>query len=181
MFEKRRPPVRHAGTQILQVHQVFEKIWTDYIAPMLGRPPRFQVAALCYRIRSDLPEVLMITSLTTKRWILPKGWPKDGFDAEGTALEEAWEEAGIRPKPDAVPRYVGRYRYAKRLRGGLPVATDVDVYAIEVESLKDSYPEAERRERRWMTPDEAADLVAEPQLKSILRDFSADRELLKQG
>ena len=38
-----------------------------------------QVAALCWRQSSKRPsqlEVLLITSLNSKRWILPKGWPE---------------------------------------------------------------------------------------------------------
>ena len=36
---------------------------------------RQQVAALCWR-RAPLLEILLVTSLRTKRWILPKGWPE---------------------------------------------------------------------------------------------------------
>ena len=38
-----------------------------------------QVAALCWRRspkRGSVLEVLLITSLNSKRWILPKGWPE---------------------------------------------------------------------------------------------------------
>jgi 8-oxo-dGTP pyrophosphatase MutT (NUDIX family) len=147
-------------------------IWSDFIVPIFRRPSRYQVAALCYRHARDRVEVLLITSLETRRWILPKGWPKSGFNAGGFALEEAWEEAGVKPR-GAPPRRIGRYRYAKRLRGGLPVPTDVDVYAIETEKLHDTYPEAGRRDRRWMAPDEAADAVAEPSLKHLLENVEA--------
>lgn len=141
--------------------------WTDFILPILRRPSHYQVAALCYRRTATGTEILAITSLETQRWILPKGWPKTGFDAGGVALEEAWEEAGVKPR-DGKPRKIGRYRYEKRLRGGIPVPTDVDVYAIETEKLYDDYPEAGRRERRWMTPTEAAAAVQEPDLSRLI-------------
>ncbi|MGR3463147.1 NUDIX hydrolase [Limimaricola sp.] len=156
------------------------KLWINFVAPLLRRPPRYQVAALCYRETGPALEVLLITSLETKRWILPKGWPKSGLDAEATALEEAWEEAGIRPT-DGGQGLVGRYRYAKRLRGSVPVRTDVDVYAFEGAALQDDYPEAGRRERRWMSPAEAAELVEEDQLKSLLRDFPATLRAMRRG
>ena len=73
----------------------------------------------------------------TKRWIIPKGWPMHGTDAAGTALQEAWEEAGVKSEAGR-PARIGRYRYDKVLDGGLPVATDVDVYAVSVEKLLDS-------------------------------------------
>ncbi|KGM48675.1 NUDIX hydrolase [Pseudooceanicola atlanticus] len=152
---------------------MFAKIWTDYIAPLLGRPPRFQAAALCYRYGDAGLEVLLITSRTTKRWILPKGWPKPGTDAGGTALEEAWEEAGIKPRGGR-PRKIGRYRYDKVLSGGLPAATDVDVYAINVEKLYDDFPEVGQRDRRWFTPQEAAELVDEETLRDLLLTLPAD-------
>nr|WP_274705713.1 NUDIX hydrolase [Salipiger pentaromativorans] len=135
---------------------------------MLKRPPRFQVAALCHRPGETGPEVLLITSRTTRRWILPKGWPIYGTDAGGTALQEAWEEAGVKPRGGR-PVRIGRYRYDKVLTGGLPVETDVDVYAIEVEKLYESFPEAGERQRRWMTPEDAAELVDEEQLRTLLR------------
>ena len=55
--------------------------------------------------------------------------------------------------------------------GGLPLSTEVDVYAIEIEKLYDSWPEMEERERHWMSPKEAAKLVAEPELAALLRDL----------
>ena len=148
------------------------KIWSDYIAPILRRPSHYQLAALCYRRHEGRLEILLITSRETRRWVLPKGWPKSGFDAGGTALEEAWEEAGVKPQGRA-PRRVGRYSYRKRLKGGLPVPTDVDVFAIEIAKLYDSYPEAGQRERRWVTPAEASEMVDEPDLKALLADAEA--------
>nr|WP_175581732.1 NUDIX hydrolase [Pseudooceanicola sp. HF7] len=128
----------------------------------------FQAAALCYRGRGADMEILLITSRETKRWIMPKGWPKTGTDAAGTALEEAWEEAGIKQR-SMKPIWIGRYHYDKRLDGGLPAPTDVDVYAVEVARLLDDYPESGERERRWVRPEEAAKLVAEEDLKDLLR------------
>ncbi|MGR3374071.1 NUDIX hydrolase [Pseudooceanicola nanhaiensis] len=146
--------------------------WQTFISPVLRRPARFQVAALCYRRTAEGPEVLVLTSLHTKRWILPKGWPKTGLDAGGVAIEEAWEEAGVITRDHNPPR-IGRYRYVKRLRGGVPVATEVDVFAIEVQKLHGDYPEVGRRERRWMSPFEAARAVDEPELKEVIERFPA--------
>lgn len=148
-------------------------LWQAVVWPMLRRPSLFQVAALCYRKTPSGPEILMITSRDTGRWILPKGWPKKGFDAGGTVLEEAWEEAGVKPS-GGPPQRIGHYRYYKRLKGGLPVTTDVDVYAIEIDKLYDRYPEVAERQRRWMTPQQAAEAVDEPDLKDLLRALPDD-------
>lgn len=151
---------------------MFQTIWQTLITPVLRRPARFQAAALCYRRAADGPLILMVTSLHTRRWILPKGWPKTGLDAAGVAMEEAWEEGGVMTRDAPLPR-IGRYRYVKKLRGGVPVTTDVDVFAMSVHKLQDDYPEAGRRERRWMTPAEAAAAVEEPELKDLLLRFPA--------
>lgn len=145
----------------------------NYILPMISRPARYQVAALCYRAAPAGIEVLMVTSLDTGRWILPKGWPQSGRAAGATALEEAWEEAGIRPEAGAIPHKIGQYRYQKRLKRNVPVTTDVDVFAIAVVDPVDSYPESARRKRVWMRPAEAAKLVQEPSLKTLLEHAEA--------
>ncbi|MBE3640555.1 NUDIX hydrolase [Mangrovicoccus algicola] len=150
---------------------MFHALVQNFIGPILRRPPRFQAAALCYRRGSAGGcEVLLVTSRETKRWVLPKGWPKRGLDAAGTAREEAWEEAGMRPLPGTALR-VGRYSYMKRLEGGLPVPVDVAVFAMEADRLEDDFPEKDQRERRWVAPAEAAAMVEEPGLAEILAGF----------
>ncbi len=159
---------------------MLSRIWNNYLAPLLGRPARVQIAALCHREGADGPEVLLITSRTTKRWIIPKGWPVAGTDGAGTALQEAWEEAGVQPA-DADHIRVGRYRYKKIIGGELPVTTDVYVYAVRVETLLDSFPEMDQRKRAWMTPEDAARAVQEPELKAILKDFPKRIDEARRG
>ncbi|WP_172331836.1 NUDIX hydrolase [Mangrovicoccus sp. HB161399] len=146
----------------------------DFLGPILRRPPRFQSAALCWRQGGGGSEILLVTSRETRRWVLPKGWPKRGLDAGGTAAEEAWEEAGMVPCP-GTPFEIGRYGYMKRLDGGLPVPVEVSVFAIEADHLADEFPETGQRDRRWFSPAEAAEAVDEPGLKTILRRFRPPR------
>ena len=146
-------------------------IWTEYVLPLLRRPPRYQVAAMCYRAEGGAFRILLLTSRETKRWVLPKGWPKMGLDGAETAREEAWEESGVRLEEEGRP--IGRYSYRKRLRGGVPVDTEVDVFAFRLVSEEESFPEAAERNRRWVDPREAAQLVDEPELAAILRDAEA--------
>ncbi|SMP25255.1 NUDIX hydrolase [Shimia sagamensis] len=140
------------------------------IAPMLRRPRRIQVAALCTREKMGATEVLLITSRDTGRWVLPKGWPINGLDAPGAALREAWEEAGVK-EANINSEPVGIYGYAKRLDGGLEVPVDVTVFETEVKQLVDDFPEAEERTRKWVPAQEAAGMVNEPQLQAILREM----------
>ena len=142
--------------------------WTGMVQPLLTRPKRLQVAALCLRGEGAGREVLLITSRDTGRWILPKGWPIDGLTAPGAALQEAWEEAGVQ-SGTITAEPLGSYDYDKRLEGGVPVQVEVKVYAVTDVHMADDYPEVDERNRRWMSPSEAASLVDEPGLRDILR------------
>src|SRR5437867_8741378 len=56
---------------------------------------RVQYAALPYRLSGRSREVMLVTSRETRRWIIPKGWPKKGKSPHHSAAREAFEEAGV--------------------------------------------------------------------------------------
>jgi 8-oxo-dGTP pyrophosphatase MutT (NUDIX family) len=148
----------------------FTRAWEGMIKPILFRPKRVQVAALCYRTTTGEKEVLMITSRGTGRWILPKGWPIKGKDGGESALQEAWEEAGVQNgRVQADP--IGAFSYEKELKTGLPVPVQTFVYTVGDVELADTYPEAHQRQRKWFATQEAANLVREPELQDILRQL----------
>lgn len=130
---------------------------------------RTQFAALCYRMVKDKPEILLVTSRRTKRWIIPKGWPMDGVTPSECARIEAWEEAGVRGKVS--DRCLGLYSYFKTMgpERGLPCVAMV--YPLRVKAVVGKYPEAGQRKRKWLRPKKAADLIAEPELAQIIRSF----------
>lgn len=127
-----------------------------------------QVAALCLRHTGAGPKVLLITSRGTGRWVLPKGWPIPGLDDSRAALQEAWEEAGVR-RADVLPVPIGSYDYDKVLKDGDTAPVVTRVYLARVSELAKHYPECKQRQRHWFSPEEAAERVAEPQLRAILR------------
>lgn len=129
--------------------------------------PTEQVAALCARHKAGRVEVLMITSRTTRRWILPKGWQMAGKSAADSALIEAWEEAGVIGSAGDTP--VGYYSYPKVLGAGRVQHCRVAVYPVRVEKLAPHFPEKSERRRKWMPAKKAAKLVAEPELAVLLR------------
>ena len=149
---------------------VLDNLWTEVFKPMFRRPPRIQFAALCHRETKNGRQVLLITSRDTGRWIIPKGWPMAGRSSAETALQEAWEEAGVKAQVLA-SNPIGKYTYEKGLDNGLSTQVETIVYPIEVGTLADSFPEAAERNRKWVTLDEAANLVDEPELKQIFKDF----------
>ena len=136
------------------------------MSPVMPRPDYLQVAALCLRDGPHGTEVLMVSSLTTKRWILPKGWPMEGRSLAEAALQEAWEEAGVTGIVE--PAAVGHFTYRKLVKRTIPVTCRCAVFRISVDSLADRWPEHNRRQRRWVPLAEAARIVDEPELRSLL-------------
>ncbi len=130
---------------------------------------RSQFSALCYRVARNKPQVLLITSRRTGRWIVPKGWPMDGRTPAQCAAQEAWEEAGVIGK--AHDRCLGLYSYNKYhcTAGGMPCVAMV--FPVRVKSLAQDFPEKKQRRRKWFSPKKAAAKVSEPELSRILRDF----------
>lgn len=145
-------------------------VWEEYIRPAVQRPRHLQVAALCYRDTEAGKRVLMITSRGTGRWIIPKGWPVDGLDAPGSALREAWEEAGVSQGKSA-SEAIGTYRYSKEYPNDWALPIETLVFPVSVRRLEEDFPEVDQRERQWVSCDEAAEMVREPGLKEILRAF----------
>ena len=140
----------------------------DTLLSMVTRPHGRQVAALCTRKGENGKEVLLVTSRRRGRWIVPKGWPMEGKTFPETALEEAWEEAGVR-KGHIKGDMLGTYTYKKLQRNGTTLPCVVDVYSVEVDELKDKFPESNERTRCWVPQFEAVELVSEPELKEIIR------------
>jgi 8-oxo-dGTP pyrophosphatase MutT (NUDIX family) len=130
---------------------------------------RTQVAALCWRVAEGKPQVLLVTSRETGRWVLPKGWPMAGKSAPESARTEAWEEAGVEGKVS--DRCVGLYAYHKVLGPEKGVPCVVAVYPLKVKALADDFPERAERKRRWFSPKKAAQKVDEPELRELLQGF----------
>lgn len=137
----------------------------------LKRATGTQYAALPYRVTGDAVEVLLITSLRTKRWIVPKGWPIEGLEPAASAAQEALEEAGISGEVAREP--IGFFSYSKALRNNIAVPVRVDVFALKVTRQRRTWPEKDAREYRWVPVAEAAALVEEPQLRKLIAKFGS--------
>ncbi|SDI68363.1 NUDIX hydrolase [Lutimaribacter saemankumensis] len=137
---------------------------------------RTQYAALCFRIRKEKPQFLLITSRGTGRWIIPKGWPMRGKSPAKAALREAWEEAGVRGRVDKDA--IGVFSYRKVLGRKRQEPCIAIVFPVAVKSLDGSFPEAKQRRRKWFGRKKAAARVSEPELAEIIRNF--DPRLLRR-
>jgi len=89
-----------------------------------------------------------------------------GLKPYQAAEREAWEEAGVKGK--IKKKVFGHYAYAKFLKGNESVTSVVGVYLLEVRRERSRFPERDERELVWRHPREAAILVKEPELKSLI-------------
>ncbi|MDO1581141.1 NUDIX hydrolase [Rhizobium oryzicola] len=141
---------------------------------MLKRPPRQQYAALCYRFEMmngiSVPRVLLLTSRETGRWVIPKGWPMKGKRSCAVAAQEAYEEAGV--QGNVHKEVFGFYAYLKKRKSGVKVPVKVQVHLLEVTGMLESFPEKESRKLEWVSCEEAAVRVNEPELKGLLLAFA---------
>ncbi|MGB4825689.1 MAG: NUDIX hydrolase [Paracoccaceae bacterium] len=134
---------------------------------------RTQYGALCWRMHAARPEVLLITSRDTGRWVIPKGWPMEALSAAEAAAREAWEEAGAEGAPSEPS--LGFFAYRKGLGPQKVVPCVVEVFALRVERLASSYPEKGQRRRKWFSPEKAAKRVQEPDLRQLILAFAPEK------
>jgi 8-oxo-dGTP pyrophosphatase MutT (NUDIX family) len=133
-----------------------------------AQEPGRQFAALPYRDRHGL-EILLLTSRDTRRWVIPKGWPMKGLPPHGAAACEAIEEAGVVGRVSKKP--IGKFEYVKRLTDGAPLQCSVDVFSLKVAKQLAVWPEREERTAHWFAPEEASELVDEPDLRALILAF----------
>lgn len=130
---------------------------------------RTQFGALCYRMRKKGPEVLLITTRRTGRWVIPRGWPIHGKTPCHSARTEAWEEAGV--IGTAQNTCIGIYSYVKQVQDDARTPVMVAVFPLRVKRLEKDFPESGQRKRAWFSLKKAAALVNEPELKQIISNF----------
>jgi 8-oxo-dGTP pyrophosphatase MutT (NUDIX family) len=172
MKPAKKRPARQL-TLLQQLAAVPEKLFTGAF--------RQQYAALCFRYAGNggTIEILLVTSRTSGRWIIPRGWPMKRKKPHQAAAIEAWEEAGVRGR--VKKNAVGRYTYLKMLDNGDVVPCMVDVFQIEVTEAETSFKERGERLLEWVRPDEAARRVRDIELKSLLVDFRPKGKKKRQG
>ena len=145
-------------------------------APGRKTEMRTQFAALPWRLRDGKPQIMLVTSRRTGRWIVPKGWPIDGLTPAASAAREAFEEAGIEGRPDDF--CLGLYSYSKDMDGNRVLPVAVAVFPLEVKRVASAFPEKGERHAKWMSRKKAAARVSEPELAAIIKGF--DPRLLRR-
>jgi 8-oxo-dGTP pyrophosphatase MutT (NUDIX family) len=110
--------------------------------------------------------ICLVTSRSGKRWVVPKGCLEPGKTAGQTALQEAWEEAGLLGVLEQEP--VGSYLYEKS--GNL---YHVTVFVMQVTRAAARWPENSERQRSWLPPMKARLRIDRPGLRRIIRLVTA--------
>jgi 8-oxo-dGTP pyrophosphatase MutT (NUDIX family) len=128
---------------------------------------RVQYAALPWRRNNAGTQVMLVTSRGAGRWIIPKGWPMKRKTPHATAAREALEEAGVVGEIGKEP--IGSFSHRKLLRQGQAVLCEVEVYPLKVTHQRKTWPEKGKRKIRWLSPADAAKIVHEPVLGTIIR------------
>lgn len=134
-----------------------------------GRKRRggIQYGVLPFAVGRKGVRVMLLTSRETRRWVIPKGWPMRNRKPRETAVQEAFEEAGLVGRILG-KRAIGRYGYMKVLGPEISVPCVVKVFLFEVDHQLDDWPEKDERETSWFSPRDAAGLVAESGLAKLL-------------
>ena len=114
-----------------------------------------------YRINQGQLEVLLITSIRKKKWVLPKGFIEFNFSAFESAKKEAYEEAGVIGENETVE--LGAFLSKKK--NGISL---IRVFSMEVTKELNDYPEKNLRKRKWFDSNEAVEKIDINELKTFL-------------
>lgn len=125
-----------------------------------------QSGVLPFRVdkRGRVRVLLVTTGPRGSRWGIPKGTAEPELTLCQNAVKEAYEEAGI--SGTIAPHAAGCFRTTKR-RGLRERFIEVWVYLLQVECTAKDWPEKAKRRTKWVTPEEAAQMLREPLLSRL--------------
>jgi 8-oxo-dGTP pyrophosphatase MutT (NUDIX family) len=120
-----------------------------------------QSGVIPYRKKENEYEVLLITSLKKKKWIVPKGYVEFNLTPFESAKKEAYEEAGVIGSNETIE--LGSYSVKKSVGNQY-----IKIFSMEVIEVLDDYPEKHLRKRKWYTIKEAADAISFPEISNMI-------------
>ncbi len=127
-----------------------------------------QSGVIPYRKIEDAVEIMLITSIKKKKWIIPKGYVEFNLSPFDSAKKEAFEEAGIIGSNETIE--LGTIQ----LKKGNGV-TRLRIYSMEVVKILDDYPDKELRKRKWFSINEAAEKVSIPEITAMIKSLTKIR------
>jgi 8-oxo-dGTP pyrophosphatase MutT (NUDIX family) len=122
-----------------------------------------QVAAVCYRLRGNAIEFLLVRTRGSARWTFPKGKAEPGLTHAQAAAVEAFEEAGVhgRIEEASFARYFRHKGRATRKSSAESSATKLAVNAHLCEVSRLSRPKESNRNRNWFSVEDAKQRLRE--------------------
>ena len=103
--------------------------------------------------------------------IFPKGgWEEDETSVRA-AIRETWEEAGV---VGDIEWQVGSFHFQSKrakTKGYADGACVCCMYVMRVRKVKDDWPEMKKRERRWLTYEDALAKCRHPWMRSALEQW----------
>jgi 8-oxo-dGTP pyrophosphatase MutT (NUDIX family) len=124
-----------------------------------------QSGVIPYRKKNNEIEVLLITSLKKKNWIIPKGFIEFNLTPFESAKKEAYEEAGVTGANETVE--LGSFKLKKK--SGISI---MKIYSMEVSEFLEDYPEKNLRKRKWFSIREAAENVFIPEISKLILELN---------
>lgn len=120
-----------------------------------------QSGVIPYRTKDKSIEILLITSLKKKRWIVPKGYVEFNLTPFESAKKEAYEEAGVVGSDETVE--LGSFNLNKTIG-----VCNIKIYSMEVVKMLDDYPDKNSRKRKWFSVEEAKVVVKISELSNLI-------------
>ena len=122
-----------------------------------------QYGVLPYLQRSGKTKIILITSRNSNQWIVPKGNRIAQKSKRETALQEAYEEAGLTGQLDQN----FKFRLLIMSHG---IKTDLTLYPMRVNKpLVKKWPESHQRKRIEVSCDQAQSLVLWPNFRYCMK------------
>ena len=132
-----------------------------------------QAAALPFQIVDGKIQLLLIQTRSGNNWTIPKGIIDPGYTPRQTAIEEAFEEAGISGQVFDYP--YGHFSYEK-----WQSLCEVKTFLMRVDQIFDQWPEKTWRRRLWIFGDHDLRIIKYESLRNLLIKFFYDTNLHQQ-
>jgi 8-oxo-dGTP pyrophosphatase MutT (NUDIX family) len=132
-----------------------------------------QVAAVCYRVRRQTIEFLLVRTRGGRRWTFPKGGAEPGLTHAQAAALEAFEEAGVRGRIEeaSFARYASE-KLRGRGKGAVSRRRSVTINAHLCEVLRLVTPKELGRDRTWFAIKEAKERLQKGRTGADAAEFT---------
>ncbi len=121
-----------------------------------------QSAVIPFKYIDKKLHIMLVTSSSGKRWVVPKGIIEPGMTAQESAANEALEEGAI--TGDVFDKKIGDYKVKK-----WEASCEVKVYVMHVKKqLSDRQWQESHRKRCWVSIKKAQALLDNSELKKIV-------------